>query len=321
MSLRAITTLAAGCFFSAGWVLASPSIMADDLLAIVPGGAEVVSELRSGQPASFLVMTRSNTVDLTDFQSLTGADLSRVIGRVVLIATSGPAGPLTGHALLADGHYDSRNITKVALANGAAQSEYRGIPVLVLQPMAGRSRDVAPDVRWLSVIDGKIVMFGTTATVQELLRRYLDRTPPAVSLLWNLAHLRRDDQSWSIVAPSVRVIEMVRRSLVSLDATLADPIHAGNGLVLGIHFGRQVELEYENETDWRDGGDFATSGAGRGLAAHTQPMFRSYTYRNQEQSDYRVIKMSRPKYEEWIAAQTSLPGEAPPHAVEPLAQR
>jgi hypothetical protein len=247
-----IIAIAAGCLVSVDWVLAAPSTVDHDLLAMVPGDATIVSELRSGQPVSFLVMTRSNTVDLTDFQSLTGADVSRVIGHVVLIATSGPAGLLAEHTLLADGHYDSHKIFKACLANGATPSEYLGFPVLVLQPME-RNRDVSPDVRWLIVIGRKIALFGTIATVQEALHRYLDRTPPITLLLWNLAHLRGDDQSWSIVSPSVRGIEMIRRSLVPLDATLADPIHSGDGLVLGIHFGRQVNVEYENELIGRIG--------------------------------------------------------------------
>lgn len=309
-SLRSVRTvaIAAGCLFSTRCVLATPSIVDHELLSMVPGGTQVISGLRPGQPTSFLVMTRNNTADLTDFQSLTGADASRVIGQVVLIATSGPAGLLTEHALLANGHYDSHNIFKSALANGAARSQYLGLPVLVVSPML-RNRDVAPDVRWLIVIDNRIAVFGTIPSAQETLRRYLDRTSPDARLLWNLANLRSEDQSWSIVAvPSVRALEMVRRSLAPLDASLGDSFHAGNGLVLGIHFGRQVEAEYEDVP-----------------AELLQPPALDaplgYTFRNEESPNYHMIKVSRQQYEKWIAGQTTLPGEAPPHPEQQLARQ
>jgi hypothetical protein len=310
-----ILAFGAGCLCSSPCVFPAPSIVGNDLLAMVPAGAEICSELRSGEPVSFLVRTRSNIVDLTDFQSLTGADVSRAIGRVVLIATSTPSRPLAEHALLANGHYDSQNIFKAALSNGAAETEYLGFRVLVIQPMK-RNRDVAPDVRWLIIIDGKTAVFGTVAVVREALRRYLDQTPPDALLRWNLAHLRADDQSWSIVAASVRGFAMVRRSLVPLDASLGDPIHAGEGLVLGIHFGRMVELEYENMPDWQQVSRVATD-----PAEWTEPTQRpgsvavpSFSLRNVDNRDHHTLKVSRQQYEKWIARQTVLPGEPSPHA-------
>ncbi len=314
------TVVAAAGFASCGsWVVASPSILDQALLGMVPERAEIVSGLMSGQPGSFLVMTRSNTTDLTDFQSLTGVDTSWVIERVVLVAGMGPMGHLSEHALLANGHFNSRNIFKAALSNGAGQMGYEGFPVLVLQPME-RNRDIAPEVRWLIVIDGKIVVFGSIAMVQEALRRYMERTSPHVALRWSLTHLRADDQSWSIVAPSVRGIEMVRQSLVPLDVELADPMHVSEALVLGIHFGRVVEVEYENERDWQGAPGVATES--RELSQAIQqaepggvPGFR---LRNRDNPEHHVIKVSRQQYEKWIAEQTPLPGEPPPHADQQL---
>ena len=237
-----IVAAGAACLFLGQRVVAAPSLANDGLLAMVPAGAEIVSGLQSGQPVSFLVMTRSNTVDLTDFQSFNGADLSRSIRRVVMVAKSGPAGQLSEYLLLANGRYDPLQIGKAALALGTSETQSLGFRVLVLPP-GERNRDVAPDVRWLAVIDGRIAVFGTIRIVREALSHYVDRSPPDGRLMWHLSHIRADDQSWSIVAASVRGMERVRRSLVPLDASLADPIHNGVGLILGIHFGRQVEVQ------------------------------------------------------------------------------
>ena len=318
-SLRGVRMMVAAAGFASlgSGLAASPSILDQALLGMVPERAEIVSGLMSGQPGSFLVMTRTNTSDLTDFQSLTGVDPSRVIGRVVLVAGMGAAGHLSEHALLAEGHFNFRNIFKAALSNGAAQTDYEGFPVLVLQPME-RNRDVAPEVRWFSVIDGKIVVFGSVDMVQEALRRYMKRTSPDVVLRWSLTQLRADDQSWSIVAPSVRGIEMVRQSLVPLDAELANPIHVSEGLVLGIHFGRVVEVEYANARDWKAAPGEETDLLQ--LSQNAEPTrVPGFSFRQRDNQEHHVIKVSRQQYEKWIAEQTTLPGEPPLHADEHLA--
>ena len=109
---------------------------------------------------------------------------------------------------------------------------------------------------------------------------------------------------------------MVRQSLVPLDAELADPMYVSEGLVLGIHFGRVVEVEYENERDWQDA---------PGAAMESPELFKAtqqaelgglpgFRFRNRDNPEHHVIKVSRQQYEKWIAEQTPLPGEPPLHA-------
>jgi hypothetical protein len=321
LKLASMVAAAAGFACSAGRVAASPSILDQALLGMVSERAEIVSALMPGLPASFLVMTRNNTTDLTDFQSLAGVDPSRVTEHVLLVAGMGPMGHLSAHVLLADGQFNFRNIFKAALSNGAGLMDFEGFSVLVLQPL-DRNRDVAPEVRWLIVIDGKIVVFGSVAMVQEALRRYLGRQSPNVILRGSLTHLRADDQSWSIVVPSVREIEMVRDSLAPLDADLANPTHAAEGLVLGIHFGRVVEVEYENEREWQAAPGVPTDSPELGQAIqHAKPGgVRGFRFRNRDTPEHHVIKVSRQQYEAWIADQTPLPGEPAPHAEQHLAK-
>ena len=288
-------------------VTASPSLDFR-ILGMIPEGAEVVASVASGQRASYLVMTRNNRTDLTDFLSITGADPLRVIGRVVLVTTSSPRGSQYEHSLLASGQFDFRHIVKSAQENGAGKGEYRGIPVLILQPLV-RNYAISQDVRWLTVIDSKTVVFGSIPAVQQELDRYLDAAQPDPVLAWRLSRLRREDQSWCVLASFVRRVELVRRSLASLDSALASADHAKEALVLGMHFGSSVEIEYENEPDSVDPGQFATSSIS---GDDRRPVIAGLVskLRSASEMDYHTIKVSRKQYDEWIAGQGP-PGEPP----------
>ena len=102
-SLRGARTLVAAAGFACfgSWVVASPSILDQALLGMIPERAEIILGLMSGQPSSFLVMTRSNTTDLTDFQSLTRVETSRLIERVDG-CRNGPHGSSVGACLVGE---------------------------------------------------------------------------------------------------------------------------------------------------------------------------------------------------------------------------
>jgi hypothetical protein len=308
MKIVAVTAGIGGlCVLLKAAAPASPSPDAR-VLAMIPEGAVLVSSLLSGQQVSYLVMTRDNTTDLTDFQSITGSDPARVIGRVVLVTTSNPQVPRYEHSLLASGQFDFPHIVKSALQNGAARGEYRGVPILILQPLE-RDRTTSQDVRWLANVDAKILLFGSIPNVQQELDRYLDASRPDLLLVWRLSRLRHKDQSWCVVASSLRETELVRRSLAPLDPALESADHAKDALVLGMHFGSFVEIEYENEPDSIDPGQFATSSSS---VDDPQPVIAGPVsrLRNASEMDYHTLKVSRKQYDAWIARQGS-PGEPP----------
>ena len=217
------------------------------LLPLVPPGAQFVAGMSAssapGQPASYLVATRNNTVDFRDFISLSGVDDSRIIRQLVLVAAADDKGLLTDHSLLAIGHFDQARIFKGAVENGADISEFKGIRVLVVQPLE-RDRSTFNDVRWLAVIEPDIAIFGTVTMVRNELERHLAHSVADPVLMRKLARLRRDDAAWCILAAFVHNYE-TRRALGSLDPMLADPAHDGDAFQFGIHFGRHVEFEYE----------------------------------------------------------------------------
>jgi hypothetical protein len=224
---------------------ASPLAVGSELLSLVPPGAEIVAGMAWGQQVNYLVITRNNTADFFDLESIFGVDPTRSVHCVIVVAASSDRGFVSEHSLVASGHFDSRHIFSAAVENGAKRGDYQGIPVLSIPPLE-RDKGILDDVRWLAVIDSHIAVFGTIPMVQEELTRYLSRSPVDGSLIKRLSRLRSDDQSWFLFNSAAHRNEMVRRQLAPLDPVLAQPEHANYEFVLGIHFAKRVEIEYEN---------------------------------------------------------------------------
>ena len=299
----AFVTAVAFCIFGSASPISDPR-----LLSLVPPGAAIVGGLTQGTPASYLVQTVNNTTDLMDFLSISGVDPTRRIKRSIFVAASGSRDFLAEHSWLAIGHFDSRHIFKAAQENGATKSEYLGIPVLVIQPLQ-RDKGISDDVRWLAVIDSEIAVFGTVAMVREELARHQARSPADRSLIWKLSHLRSTDQSWCVLTSAVYRRELVRRTLAALDPVLMEPPdHADDGLILGIHFARQVEIEYEDIPDSSDSDRNPPQSRPIFSDAANQGPLRqaSYLVSNSDAALPKVIRLSRKRYDR-LNAQERMP--------------
>jgi hypothetical protein len=285
-----------------GTVSASPPGADPRLLSLVPPGAAIVAGQTQGREAGYLVLTRNNTTDLMDFQSVSGVDPTRKISRVTLVAASGSQGFLSEHSLLASGHFDSRHIFNSAEENGATESEYLGVPVLIVPPL-DRDKAISDDLRWLAFIDSQIAVFGTIPIVKEELSRYLVRSAADPLLIQRLSHLRSTVQSWCLINSAVYQSESVRRTWAALDPILGQPDHAIDGLILGFHFGRHVEIEYEA---------FPDSGSSEENPPQTQsgfpqapppegPQPASYFFISNHAILPKMIRLSKKQYDEFIA--------------------
>src|ERR1700733_1686085 len=88
------------------------------LVALVPPTARMVAGMIAPQrgrvPTSFMLITHNNLLDLNDFIALSGADNSRVIEQIIMVASDGGGGMLTEHSLLASGHFDQGLIYRSA---------------------------------------------------------------------------------------------------------------------------------------------------------------------------------------------------------------
>jgi hypothetical protein len=275
----------------------------------VPPGAEIVAGFTQGHPLSHLVVTRSNTTDLQDLESFTGVDPTRTIGTVILIAASGSRGFMSEHSLLAGGRFDARHIFKAAKENGATESEYLGFPVLIIPPL-DRDKGVSQDVRWFAVIDSQIAVFGTIPMVREELSRWLARSQPDPSLTRDLSRLHSADQSWCILSLALRSTEVAHRWLAMLDPAwlaMLDPApsqtdFAKGRVIMGIHFGKQIEIELEHVPD----------SANREAQLQPQPdasqaprpstaALTSQFVPNNDTSLHKVIRLSKKQYDQWTA--------------------
>jgi hypothetical protein len=287
------------CMF--GSVSASPPGPDPRLLSLVPPGAAIVAELTQGTPASYLALTRNNTTDLMDFLSISGVDPNRNIFRTILVAATGSEGPLSEHSLVASGQFDSSHIFKSAVENGATESEYLGMPVLIVPPLE-RDKDISRDFRWLAFLDSQISVFGTIPMVKEELGRYLARSPADLSLMGKLSRLRSTDQSWCVLTSAVYNREIARRLLEPLGANLGQPDPAYDGLILGFHFGRQVEIEYESIPDSGNSGESQPqTQPGFSQAPPEAPPKASYFFSNSQAVSHKVIRLSKKQYVDFIA--------------------
>ena len=211
--------------------LASAVTLNPRLLSLVPPMAQSVAGMtaapRGGQPSSFLLITHNNLMDLNDFMALSGADESRVIEQIIMVAFDG-GGALAEHSLLASGRFDQGLVYRSAYRSGAGAKaiQYRGISLLEIQPFA-RERNSFHDVRWLAMMDSKLALFGTIGIVQQELDRYLDHSVADPALERRLAHLRRDDATWCVATLPHHNSE-IQSTFQILDSRLAGLLRAGD---------------------------------------------------------------------------------------------
>ena len=285
------------------------------LVALVPPTARMVAGMIAPQrgrvPTSFMLITHNNLLDLNDFIALSGADNSRVIEQIIMVASDGGGGMLTEHTLLASGHFDQGLIYRSAYRSvGASAAKYRGIPVLVVQPFA-RESDSFHDVRWLAMMDSDLAVFGTVASVQQELDRHLDHSVGDPALGRRLAHLRRDDATWCVATLPDHNGE-IQSAFEMLDTRLAELLRPGDTLEFGTHYGRQVEFEYEV--------GLASSHDVESVLASLQPPVTGSSLLPVAElikidgGIRGVLKVSKDRYEAWkagvVAAQSDLPAVA-----------
>jgi hypothetical protein len=234
------------------------------ILSLVPPGAQLVAGISAstiqGQPENFVLMTPNNWVDLQDFYALTGADNSRTIHQIVFMEVANKDGQPNEHSLLVSGHFDQPHVFKSAVGGGAAVTNYGGIPVLEIQPFA-RERRTVKGVRWLAVLNSTVLLFGSIATTQTELNRYLLQRHADESLLNRLDRLHSKDQTWCLLSATVQTLPSLARGLeihdvlAKLSPELAEFAQSGSELEFGVHYGRRVDFEYEVT--------FASAGASR----------------------------------------------------------
>ena len=213
------------------------------LLSLVPPGVELVTgiaSLKSPVPRGIVFLsTRYTRLDYNDFFALTGVDSSRRISQVLL--TDSPS-RLDRHGLLAIGNFDQARIYKSATDGGAHLIDYRGFPVVRIEPFA-REKAVSDQDRWLAILGTKILLFGAFDMVHQAIDRYLNGSTPDPALAHRIARLRHADATWSVLS-SPDQCAVIRASLAALDPRLAS-LPAEGGVQFGVRYGKVMQIEYE----------------------------------------------------------------------------
>jgi len=283
----------------------SPAATADqNLLSLVPPGAQAVAMISSASPSvvrgHYVLTLRENGIDFNDFLALTGADSSLVVDQLIYVVKTDNARMPNKHSLLASGNFDRESIYRSALRGGASVTRYRGLPVLVVQPFARERRELN-EVRWLAIPDSSVLLFGSVASVQEELDRHLDRSTPDPRLVAKLARLRRDDNCWNVLFPLAWTSEL-REALAVLNPRLAELLSDGDVLQFGIHYGRQVEFEYEVTTTSRQTALAMSASLTEALSGleKESALFQSTDAITEENTVRSTIKVSIARYNTWL---------------------
>ena len=268
------------------------------LLQLVPPESKIVAGMLSspipGPLRSFLLVTRNNEVDHNDFFALTGGDPSRNIHQVLFVAASGAGGAVSEHSLLVSGHFDRDAILRLANNGIATRLNYRGIVVLAVQTFA-REAGSFKELRWFAIPDQGIAIFGSVASVQRELDRWLANSPIDPELQERLGRLDDRDETWCLL-PAPKPGGLVASILRKLDARLGALADEGRSIQYGIRFGRNVEITASNnpatQASWNtpDKPPVSDSIASSFLSGSSEPV-TSRTVR---------VKIRQQTYENWL---------------------
>jgi hypothetical protein len=272
------------------------------LLSLVPPGSQIVAGMSApsneSSPTNFFLMAPANRTDFADFAAIVDADPSRVIDQVIFTDSPSPSAVAAEHSLLVSGRFDANRILHNANINEVTDAK-DGVRIAVVKPF-DRERSSFNEQRLLGIIDSRYILFGTAASVEQEIGRYLNGSRPDISIIERLQRLQRGADSWSLLSP-VRFSPYLREVLSQLAPELGSVGEHGCAFEFGMRYGWfRVEVEYsfssvcvsdsENQAETatervllgpRAGWSFAPAVAGTGEYGGK-------------------IKVSRARYDEWI---------------------
>jgi len=282
-------------------VVAANSLPSDlRLIQMVPPESQVIASMLSpkpgAEPGSLLLITGNNKIDLEDFFAVTGADASRRIHQVVLVAAAAGDGALSEHSLLVSGHFNRDAIYRFTESGDARTESYRGQDVLIVPPLV-RERSRFKQLRWLAILNSDIAIFGTQESVRRELDRLIAKSRPDPSLMERLSRLGRNDETWCLL-PTPSGGGIIASVLDKLDPRLAAVASEGGSMQYGVHFGRRVEITASSNIAAREGSNSETGQS----AAHSRPAHHLLAdpLGSGDDGTNAVVKVTRRRYDEWL---------------------
>jgi hypothetical protein len=290
---------------SAATASASAAPVDGDLLKLVPGGAQIVSGVSdpgtSSATGRLLVVTENNNRDYDDCLALLGVDGEKAISEVIEAAASSKTADLSDHLLLVAGHFDGIKIFKAALENGSTRAEYNGEQVLVVKPF-DREKQSMDAVRWLAILNNRVLVFGVPGMVARTLHRYERNEPADAILLQRIARLHPDVNSWTIIAmpPQMMAAHLALESVpASLEAILKD----ADEVELGVHYGRMARINFSIHARAGDLNGGLRSRAQAILASFTADPHSHLQIGIEDQSRFHGwMTVPEKQFDQWLAA-------------------
>lgn len=235
--------------------IASPTT--SKLLSLVPPGAQIVAGFENYRDehhhGQLLLTTRNNRLDLADWQSIAGVDHERSFEEVIEVAASPVGGQLPEHLLLVAGRFDRERIYRSLRVQGAQEIKYEGQPVVLIEPFA-REKGLMAGVRWLVILDDRVVMLGTSLMVKKSLHRYLSRADVDMVLRERLSQLPLDVNSWNVLSS----LPAARTEYTTSQA--ANPwarfFEGAEVLMVGVRFGPKIRIHFALHADESRGAEF-----------------------------------------------------------------
>lgn len=260
------------------------------MLSLVPPDSEIVAGIAS-KPATtraraFVLFTLANRIDYEDFLSLAAADPSLRIDQLLFTAAAGSSGQTAEHSMIVSGRVRPERIYSAVRSFSSVQ-EYRGIAILSVRPFE-RERAYIKQDRLLVTLGSGLAILGTPSTVREEIDRFLDGTEADSFIIQKVKLLNSANDDWYLFRSPARRAEFAR-VVMDLDPALSE-VGDAEGLLFGLRFGKQVEVEYVTRADSSPGGSAELKLAAR--------MFR-------EDGDWsrpamHVVRVGRARFDTWL---------------------
>jgi hypothetical protein len=209
------------------------------LLPLVPPGAEIVSGIANpetpGASGRLLLVTDNNNRDFEDCLALLGIDGGRSIEQVIEAAASPFSRDRSEYVLLLAGSFNHFSIYKAALENGATSLVHDGVSLLAISPFQRQQRQFNR-VRWLAILDERILIFGTPAKVSDALDRHAHNEQTDPVLARRLGQIHADVDSWTVIALQPPLLERHLADYLLSEGCRAE-LKDADELAVGIHYG------------------------------------------------------------------------------------